>query len=458
MPGSTDALVEYALGRTAAPQAHAVVRSLIDTVGVTLAGFDSDVLEALQRWSATEPTTGAALVWGQATTTSPGRAALLNGAAAHALDFDDAAPSMPMHPSAVIWPAVLAWSDAHDCETDAVLRAVDIGQAVFRAIGEALPMKDHYARGWHSTGTIGRIAATAALVHLAGLDAPAARSAFGIAATTAAGSQANFGTMTKPVHAGQAAQDAVFAVGMALAGLDAHPNQLDHSKGYFALFGVGDRDRSDLAERLAYWQTAWVDEWSLKRYPACYGTHRAVDALLELRADFDVRADDVVRIDVCVHPSGLDPLIDHLPTTALEGKFSLPYTMVRTLLDGRLDLDAFTDSEVNAPGVRDWMERVALSTASAPVGQPELEGQLFAQVAVELTNGERLQRTVTVTRGDARNPLDDRAIDDKFLACARAAGWSEGAAVNLLTAMHALGHGGAMTTLRNALRHDPEDL
>lgn len=452
MSNSTDAIVEFARADRPLSDADALVRSLIDTVAVTLPGFDTDALEILMRWSARELAPGSATVWGQSLTASPSRAALLNGTAAHALDFDDAVPSMPLHPSAVIWPTLLAWADAYPCDTARLLRAADIGQAVFRAVGEALPMKEHYARGWHATATVGRLAAVAALIHLAELDEQQSRHALGIAATMAAGSIANFGTMTKPMHAGQAAQDAIVAVGLAQEGLTANASQLDHKLGYFAMVGVAAHPRENLAERLGYWYTGWVRDWTLKQYPSCYGTHRAVDAMLDLRGDVaDPAAFD--RIEVTVHPSGLMPLIDHLPTTGLEGKFSLPYTMVRSLLDGRLALDAFSDERVRADGTTSLLERVDVREAPAPADHPEIEGQLYSQVAVIGTDGTRIERTVTISRGDSRNPLTDDEVDAKFLACLEVAGWSSERSATLLGDLHALAHGGELQPVQDAFRN-----
>lgn len=454
MINSTDAIVDFARTERALSDADALVRSLIDTVAVTLPGYDTDALEILMRWSARELAPGPAAVWGQGQTASVSRAALLNGTAAHALDFDDAVPSMPLHPSAVVWPTVLAWADANECDTAKVLRAADIGQAVFRAVGEALPMKAHYGRGWHATATVGRIAAVAALIHLADLDVPQARNALGIAATMAAGSIANFGTMTKPMHAGHAAQDAVIAVGLAQEGFTANASQLDHKLGYFALLGVADHPRENLPERLAYWYRGWIEDWTLKQYPSCYGTHRAIDAMLALREELDDPG-SFERIEVTVQPTGLMPLIDHLPTTGLEGKFSLPYTMVRSLLDGRMTLDAFSDDRVNADGTTALLERVEVREASAPADRPEIDGQLYSQVVVTDANGNRIERTVTISRGDSRNPLTDAEVDAKFLACLGVAGWSTERATTLLTDLHALTDGGELQPVQATLNAKP---
>src|SRR5690606_27852074 len=138
-------------------------------VGVALAGRHAPAVRAVGDWAAAEPSRGDAVVWGSPVRRGAGQAALLNGTAGHALDFDDACPTMPLHPGTVLWPAILAVADRRT-DPDRVVRAVDVGNAVLRAIGEALPMAAHYERGWHATSTIGRLAAVAALAQLRGLD------------------------------------------------------------------------------------------------------------------------------------------------------------------------------------------------------------------------------------------------------------------------------------------------
>ena len=449
---STDALVEFATTASRHAATPAVVRTFVDTVGVALPGYETDVLEALRRWAAASPVGGDATVWGHDEGTSAARAALFNGTAAHALDFDDAAPSMPMHPSAVLWPALLAWGEVHGSNGTALVQAFIVGQAAFRAIGEALPMEEHYPRGWHSTATVGRIAATAALISLSGIDRGRARHALGVAATMAGGSIANFGTMTKPLHAGLAAQDAVVAMELALAGLTAHESQLDHPKGFFALFGSSTRARDDLAARLDWWRAGWSEDLSVKQYPSCYGTHRAIDGVLDARDSMDLPVAEFTSIDVLVHPSGLDPLIGGMPTSGMEGKFSLPYTLVRALMDGHLGLGSFDDGAVTDPVMVERMSRVSVRTAPAPVDRPDLDGEPYAEVRITGTDGATVVRVVTVTMGDARKPLTDAQIDAKFMSCAEAAGWSASESTALLSRLRQLPAPDSLSTLRDALR------
>ena len=438
-PGVTEILARFACAVDVVTDVDraAATRSLVDTVGVALAARADRAVTAVRHWADTESASGRAAVWGDPGRRAASQAALLNGAAAHALDFDDACPSMPLHPSTVLWPALLAEVD--ELGGDRLVEAIGVGNSVMRALGEALPMDVHYGRGWHSTATVGRLAAVAALARLHSLDVEETRHALGLVASMAGGSIANFGTGTKPLHAGLAARDAVTAVGMVLCGLDANPEQLEHPLGFLAGFGDPAADvSSTLGERLDHWRTAWVDDWSLKRYPSCYGTHRAVDAALAVRSALgDLRIEDIREIEVHVHPGSLRPLIDRLPAIGTEGKFSLPYTVVTALLDGRLDLAAFTDDRVADPALTALLTRVVVRGERTPPGRDDLAGSPYAALRVALRDGRTASELVLITRGDARNPLTDAEVDHKFLAALAEGGYPRAQAESLLAALHA---------------------
>ena len=212
-----------------------------------------------------------------------------------------------MHPSAVLMPALVTVAEDRGLDGRRVVEAYDVGAATFRAVAELLPQHVHYARGWHTTATVGRLAAVAAVVRLVGASTGTAQHALGIVSSQAAGSRPNFGSMTKPLHAGCAARDAVMAVELAEAGFTANPDELEARDGFFDRYGdpdlapVGDPGET-LAERLEHWADAWPEDWGLKRYPACYGTHRGIDAALALRSRVDPAAVETIR--VTVHPRG----------------------------------------------------------------------------------------------------------------------------------------------------------
>lgn len=470
--GLTDSaalLAGFAAAHDTVRDRAAVVSTLVDTVGVALAGRSTAAVRAVTAWL--EPSIGDAVCWGGSGRVASSAAALVNGTAAHALDFDDAGLSMPIHPSAVLWPAVLAVAPP-ETPVARVLAAVEAGQAMFRAIADVLPIGIHYARGWHATGTIGRLAATAACGAVVGLPPERITHALGIAASTASGSIANFGTATKPLHVGLAARDAVMAVGLAAAGLTANPHELDDPRGFLARYGdpaagrpaapaeragncLDPADRASpgssissalsgataaghirralrpaaltpgrtvgttLGERLEHWREHWVDDCVPKQFPSCFGTHRAVAAAVRLHAR-GVRAQDIERVRVQASPDTLRPLLAGPPQTPDEAKFNMAFTVARALQTGGLGLADFTAEVLADPAVRALAARVEVVGTETPAGRPELAGSRFAVVTVRLADGEKLEQVVTFADpADRPSPTD---VDDKFVRCVAAAG------------------------------------
>ena len=240
--GATEALATYAVAGAPAAGDHTeqVARALIDTVAVTLGGAGAPGERILRSWATTEASAGPATLWTTGEQTSASMAALVNGTVAHLLDYDDICPSMPLHPSTVLVPALVAAAQAwggESAEPRRFVEAYDVGAAAFRAVADVLPQHVHYGLGWHSTSTIGRLAAVAALARLGGVDVETTRHALGIVSSLAGGSRANFGSMTKPLHAGAAARDAVSAMELARAQFTANPEELEAPGGFLDRFG-----------------------------------------------------------------------------------------------------------------------------------------------------------------------------------------------------------------------------
>ena len=189
----------------------------------------------------------------------------------------------------------------------------------------------------------------------------------------------------------------------------------------------------------------------MKRYPSCYGTHRAVDAALALHARLGDDAAAATRVVVEIHPASLQPLAAHAPTTPLEAKFSLEHTVASALLDGDLALASFTDDAVRRPAVVALRERVVVVPTTDPVGGPDLGGAGFARVRVESASGADAV-LVTITRGDARDPLTDAELDTKLRACAAGAGWADSDTETLLSALRAAGSTTGTAPAFDALR------
>jgi 2-methylcitrate dehydratase PrpD len=438
--GVTETLAAFAVAgqRAGADHRDAVTRALADTVAVSLGAATTPAARILAGWARGESSAGCSTVWTTGEKASPAAAALVNGTAAHVLDYDDYSPSMPIHPGAVLFPALIAVAETQEAPPERLIEAYDVGAAAFRALADVLPQQVHYARGWHTTSTVGRLAAVAALVRLVGADLATARHALGLVSSLAAGSRPNFGSMTKPLHAGAAARDAVMALELAEAGFTANPEELEAPNGFLERYGdpeaapVGSLAET-LDERLEYWQDSWVRDWGLKRYPSCYGTHRGIDAMLQLRADAAGRVPTAIR--ATLHPRGTRPLRTTPPADGTQAKFSLEYCLAAAFLRGGIGLGDFTDEAFDDPAVQALMGAVTIGESEVPpAGAPTFE---TGYTVVELTfaDGDSRVARVDVTHGQAADPLTDAELRDKFVQCCAAGDLAGDLAQRLLAAI-----------------------
>lgn len=437
MPAVTAQIAEFAVTSdgSVVPEEvlHLAERAITDTVGVAIAAAHDGTVEAALSAYQGRLCPGPATVLATGEGCDSVQAALLNGTAAHALDFDDVTDAMKGHPSAVLTPATLAVGQQVKASGREVLDAFCIGHQVDCAIADGLAVDGHYARGWHSTATIGVLGATAAACRLLALDVSRTRHALGIAASMAGGSRQNFGTMTKPLHAGLAASNGVLAASLAAAGFTADAEQLESPLGYFALYGAEGCDASGVTATLNGPWTVASHGINVKKFPCCYNTHRAADAVLELTGA-GLRAGDIESVEVTLEPSGLGPLIHHRPMTGLQGKFSLEYVTAAGLLDGNLTLRTFTDEQVQRSEAQDLLARVTVAESDIPpVGDRDWQ-RTYAAVQVRTRDGGRLQRRVNVARGHAALPLTEDELVAKFRDCIDFSGTSHdsGALLNRL--------------------------
>ena len=331
-------------------------------------------------------------------------AALANGVAAHVLDYDDVSSPMRGHPGVAIWPALLALGDARKVSGGQLASAFVVGFEVIVKLSRAMAVK-HYARGWHSTSSIGAIGAAVACAHLLRLDAARTISAIGLAVAQTAGARQNFGTDAKSFQAGQANAAALRAALLAETGFSASPAALDGGVGYVNLYGTGE----DLSGQLGELGDAPLEiERSgveVKKYPLCYATHRMLDGLLDLRAAHRLTLADVAGVDIRVSRDGLAPLIHHRPRSGLEAKFSMEYAAAAALLDGNVKLSSFLDSAVMRPEIQTFLPKVTASE------EGETLMPRWAEVAVRCNDGTTLTVRVESLRGSTEKPLSS----DEFL-------------------------------------------
>lgn len=426
-PAITEEIARFAIeaepGKGPEALAETALWAVVDTIGVAIAARHEDALLALLRTTLDERRPGSSTVLATGERTSPAAAALLNGMAGHALDYDDVTDPLSGHPSVALVPALLAVAEHEGASGEELLGAYVIGFEVACAVAAGLPIRPHYAKGWHSTATVGVLAATAGVCRLLGASVDTTRNALGIAASMASGSQQNFGTMTKPLHPGLAGWSAVMAGRLAENGCTADTSQLEAGLGYFALYGV-EPDIAAVHDRLARPWALLQDGVNVKKYPCCYNTHRTADAALHLASKLAGDLDGIDAIRITLEPGGFQPLIRHRPVTGLEGKFSVEYVIAAALIDGHLLLETFTDEAVLRPQAQSLIQKVTFAeSAVPPFGRPSWE-QAYAALEVSY-HGQPLRERVDVPRGHAREPLSPAELEAKFRDCVAnaRAGW-----------------------------------
>jgi len=401
----------------AAPPAEARARAAIavlDTVGVSLAGA-SEPASLIVRQVAAAEGGDACTIFGTPFRAGISGAALANGTAAHALDYDDMCFVSLAHPSAPLVPALLAAAESERLAGRAVLDAYVVGFEIEARLGRLMNPR-HYRRGWHCTSTLGTVGAAAAVSRLLSLDAAAAGHALAIAASEASGLKENFGTMVKPLHAGLAARNGVLAALLARAGMTASERALDGPQGFLhALDSEGaalDEAIADLGRRWEILDTGIT----VKLYPSCAGTHPSLDAILDLRRREGFGPDEVERIDIDVDSIVPTILIHDRPATGLEGKFSLPFCAAAAVVFGRVGLDTFEPASLTNPAMTSLMPRVAMRVdSSLDAGAPPLTQ---ARVHIRLRDGRVLTQQANGARGYPAQPASDEELAAKFRACA----------------------------------------
>jgi len=379
----------------------------LDFLGSALAGSHEALTDILVSEIVRSEAAREARLIGRSERASRLTAALVNGAAGHALDFDDTHTTMSGHPSVPVLPALLALSDAERIHGRALLTALVAGIELECRLGALLGF-GHYAAGFHSTGTVGTFGAAAACAHLLGLDEDAWSQALGLAGTQAAGLRCSFGTMAKPLHAGRAASAGLLAALLARRGFTAQPQILEVSQGFAATHAGAEPSIAILDQ---YAGRFLIRETLFKYHAACYLTHAAIEAAAQLRKQGHTDADAIGAVEVHVSPVLLGVCNIEAPTTGLEGKFSLRATTALALLgDDTSDLATYSDAKMREPrliALRDRV-RVVPTEESTPTQ---------ARVVVE-TQGRHAEASADTGIPAADLALQSDKLRRKFLALA----------------------------------------
>jgi 2-methylcitrate dehydratase PrpD len=390
---------------------------VLDTIGVTLAGAREPAAQLAARSLDLAP--GPSVVLGSARRIGALDAALINGTASHALDFDDCNNTMGGHPSAPVVPALLALADERACTGREFMLAYIAGVEVETKIALAVNFH-HYQKGWHPTATLGVFGAAAACGKLMGLDAQQLATALAMAASFASGIKANFGTMTKPLHVGHCARNGLLAARLAANGYTANAGSVfEHEQGFLDVFnGPG---TYDMQRALA----AWADPLdivapgiAIKQYPCCGSTHPAIDAMLAVVREHRPAATEVERIEAWIHRRRLQHTNRPQPRSPLDAKFSLQYVLARALLDGSVAVDDFEEGSYQDPRVTALLPRVHVAPYDDSQFAPE--NHFGGRVLVKMRDGTVHEAKVQQPLGrTSANPLPRELLEAKFRLCAR---------------------------------------
>ncbi len=397
-------------------------RAFIDTLGCMYLGAthpDTEtVLKTVQGWG-----TGNSRLYGRQERLPAPWAALVNATSAHAFDFDDWEDPGITHPSAAIFPALLACAE-EDMTFGALLDAWIVGVEVIMRIGEAVNMT-HYEMGWHTTNTLGAIGAAAACARLMGLDRDQSRHTVSLATSMAGGFTSQFGTTAKPLHAGLAAKTGVMSSALASNAATGAEKVFEASAGFLATMTKA--SPAALAARLADLGTSYAivqHGMHIKKYPSCGCTHLVIEACQKIRQESQLAPRDILRVETTISDIALSILPYGVPDNRTEALFSVPWCAAVALIDGSVDIQAFEPEALQRNDLRDLASRITVSE------HPRADGVAFHPsfpdvVIVHLRDGRALTHQISFPAGSPPRPLANEDLEEKFCTCAARSGLSK---------------------------------
>jgi 2-methylcitrate dehydratase PrpD len=387
-------------------------RCVIDTLGVALAGSRQPegpmIIEACKEEEGC-PSSG--VITG-GFKSSPCLAALANGTLAHALDYDDI--WLGAHPSAVLVPAVLALAESRGISGRKALVSYVVGFEVGAKVGTAMGLK-LFEGNWHVTPIQGTIAATAAAARILELSVEQTTMAFGIASSLAGGLKRNHGTMTKPLHAGNAARNGILAGLLAMKGFTGDSDVFEGEYNLFQTFVGEEGDLRSIEENIGKtWDLVSPSVW-VKAYSCCGASHSGIDAMLYLRNRYKISPHEVAEIECKTSPTMIVTAIKDFPKTAQESRFSIRYALTVALTDGAASMKQFTEEKLKDPLTQEIMSKVKYSLYPPHEG-PGMD--MTEKVTIRLKDGKEYSDEVKESKGHLSNPLSDDELSFKFKDCA----------------------------------------
>ena len=462
----TTAITDYVAGFVTGTQssripkdvAHLGKRSVLDGIGLALAGAVSHQAVISRKYFDALGIANAAgsTVIGSQMRLPARFAAFANGLTIHADDYDDTQLAVAKdrvyglltHPTAPALPPVLALAERDKRSGADMMLAYQVGVEVECKVAEAI-FPRHYQHGFHSTATCGSIGAAAGAAKLLGLDREATRRAISIGATQAGGLRENFGTMTKPFHAGRAAENGVFAAEIAALGFTASPNGLEADRGFFRAAGGG-FDPTMIAGKLGEPWTFAFPGVSIKPHPSGSLTHPGMAVMTDLIYEHNIKPAQVKRVSVGTNHNMPNALIHHKPKNELQAKFSMEFCMAILLLERKAGLEQYTDDVVNRPDVQAMIARIDFGV------HPEAEAAGFDKmttiIEIEMTDGKRVRGQADFGKGSPANPMTDEELSEKFRQCAAWGGLDKSRTAEVLKVLWKVEELGDVNELTRLLR------
>ncbi len=386
--------------------------AFIDTIACMLAAAHESstrhVFEAL-RYSGQ----GMCSAVGHHETLSAENAALLNGTAAHALDYDDNFLPAVTHASAVLVPSLLSLGEEVGASGDQLLDAYIVGLEIQAWLGRYM-IPSHYAAGWHATSTIGAIGAAAACVRILTLDNQSALGALSLATSMASGSKLQFGSMAKPLHAGLAARAGITAARLASAGVNANEEPFDGPWGFMSLHHSAMPEVARHPDELSILK----DGLAQKRWPCCASAHRTLDAIQAMMRENDIRPEEIEQIETIIPDSNYRNLRFNSPANENEARFSMTYTAAVIALRQAITLRDFRPDMIRDPVTRDFMTKIQMISAGPQSDQGEGIWDDPAQTRILTHTRGVFEQSVLHPVGTIHHPLSETDLHQKFTECA----------------------------------------
>jgi len=404
-----------------ADTARVVKKHMLDTIATGLAGAPAEGSEIVRRYiDSLGCGGGQATVFGTTQRALPRFAALANATAMHADDYDDTYHPSRFHPTAPVLAGAVAEGESIGAAGKDVLTAVAIGTEVSLKLSHTIG-KEHYARGFHMTSTCGVFGATAGVCSMRRLSMDATLRAIGIAGSESSGVRENFGTMVKPLHSGRAAENAVLAAALAGMGFTSSPTILEGNRGYF-MTGAGTFNADELIGKLGKPWNYVAKGVAIKPYPCGNLQQPAMDKLRELVIEYDIKPEQVERVAVKSHRLMPLNLTYHRPTTGLEGKFSMEFSLASILVLRRAGLAEYTDQVVMRPDIQAAIRKMDYTVFSDEEAAGNGWHLWTTFLDVTLKDGKTHSVRADAAKGSASMPMSEEEVAEKFRDCAAFAG------------------------------------